>query len=125
VTDAAKPTHGAVPADDEAFATTARSLLDAGDASLDSEVGRRLAAARRAAVAALTATPVAHAARWIPASAAAGTLLAVALFAWSVRIPALPYYDDEQAALAAQELELLDEIEFVAWMAAEVGGDAA
>src|SRR5262245_57505492 len=109
---------------DDAFVARLRAVLDRGDAALDAAVADRLGATRRAAVAALDLPDATEVARWIPASAAAALLLAVGLFAWSMRIPEFPMFDDDQAALAAQDLDLLDDIEFVAWME-EDGDDAA
>jgi len=99
-----------------AFVTAARRMLDAGDGALDPLVVARLGAIRRAAVATMEPSSAKVFARWVPASAAACTLLAAGLFAWSVKIPALPVFDDELAQLAAEDMELLDDIEFVAWM---------
>src|SRR4030095_6359871 len=119
-------THNETPSDaDDVFVARVRGVLDAGDGALDPAVADRLAAMRRAAVAALDVPRAAEVARWIPASAAAGMLVAVGLFAWSVRIPDLPVFDDDESVLAAQDLDLLDDIEFVAWMVAQDGDDAA
>jgi hypothetical protein len=119
-------TRNETPSDrDDAFVARVRAVLDAGDKAVDSSVADRLAAVRRAAVAALDVPRAAEVARWIPASAAAGMLVAVGMFAWSVRIPDLPVFDDDEAVLAAQDLDLLDDIEFVAWMVEQDGDDAA
>jgi hypothetical protein len=110
---------------DDAFVARVRDVLDAGDAALDDRVRAELAAARRNAVNALDVRRPSTIGRWIPASAAACTLIAVGMFSWSVRLPTLPVYDDAEAAEAAQELDLLDDIEFVAWMVEQEGDDAA
>ena len=109
----------------DAFVARARDVLDAGDAALDDRVLVRLTAARRRAVNALDMPRYGYVGRWIPASAAACMLFAVGLLAWSVRLPTLPVYDDAETAAAAQDLDLLDDIEFVAWMVEQDGDDAA
>jgi len=110
---------------DDAFVARVRGALDAGDAALDGRVRAQLAAARRAAVNELDMRRPSDIGRWIPASAAACMLIAVGMFTWSVRLPTLPVYDDAEAAEVAQDLDLLDDIEFVAWMVEQDGGDAA
>ena len=110
---------------DDAFVARVRDVLDAGDATLDDRVQAQLATARRVAVQELDTRRPSDVGRWIPASAAACMLIAVGMFTWSVRLPTLPVYDDVEAADAARDLDLLDDIEFVAWMVERDGRDAA
>jgi hypothetical protein len=99
------------------FAARVRRVLDA--QTLPVGVAERLAAARRRALAAAAggSSAVRHAPprRWVPVGALAATLLAVVMLRQGASVPALPLEDDVQLA-AVENLELLENLEFAAWM---------
>ncbi|MEE9254399.1 MAG: hypothetical protein V3U43_05665 [Pseudomonadales bacterium] len=105
---------------DEAFVERARALLDESEASLTPDVTARLTQMRREAVALSEARgsysllqPL------MPAGAMAATLSAVVAF-WLLATTPLPsIYEDESQQLAAEDMELLEDLEFVAWMIVE------
>ena len=85
---------------------------------LPGAVIERLATARRRALAeALARQPARLRApgRWLPVGALAATLLAVVLLQRSAPVPALPLEDEVQLA-AVENLELLENLDFAAWM---------
>jgi len=97
---------------DDVFVAQVRDVLDR--SSVSDDVRTRLAAARRRAVASLDA-PVARApARWVPVSALATTLLAVFLSV-AVQRPTPPLVDEQQFA-TVEDMDLLMDLEFVAWL---------
>ncbi len=99
---------------DDEFVSRVRDALDA--QPLAPEIVGRLAAARRRAVASVDAPIPRAPATWIPVGALASTLLIVGLFSASIdRNSAPPFPDDTQLAVA-QDLDLLDDLEFVAWL---------
>jgi len=89
---------------------------------LAAEVGERSLAARREAVAVADANSVRSRSSWLSwrAWAATGALAsAVLVVAVVLETPALTLpQGDEVELAAAQEIELLEELEFVAWMVA-------
>lgn len=106
----------------------ARAALDGSVAALPDDVLERLARARAHALDALSerdaggSAPVPGAAfargssRWAPSFALAATIL-FAIGLWNrAYVPPLPAVDDPVEARAVQDMELLDELEFVAWM---------
>lgn len=98
------------------FAADAKRVLD--EVALPADVVARLGAARRAAVAAADArlaTPRVPP-RWVPAGALATTVLAVGLATVAMDTRQLPAVDDPRALVAAQDVELLDDLEFLAWL---------
>ncbi len=107
---------------EETFLERAREALEA--ERLDDEIVERLAAARRSALDGLEPgqplTPQ-HPlwSFWAPVGAFAVVVIAVALTLSSPDIPEFPYYESELQAAAADELELLEDLEFVAWMLVE------
>jgi hypothetical protein len=109
---------------------TVRRALDASVVGLDAATVSRLAHARRAAVA-TAGRPVAPGwlPRWQPLLGAAATLaLGFALWtqlAMPPGVPPLPLYDDPIETAVAAELELFEDLEFVAWMVAEADREAA
>lgn len=107
---------------DDEFVSRLRAALDA--QSLAPDVADRLAAARRRAVASVDAPIPRAPAAWIPVGALASTLLVVGMFSVAIdRENAPPFADDVQFAVA-QDLDLLDDLEFVAWLDAD-GADAS
>jgi len=98
------------------FVAQAKRVLD--EAALSPEILARLSAARRLAVAkadARVATPRVPP-RWIPAGALATTVLAVGIATVAMDARQLPAFDDARALAAAQDVELLDDLEFLAWL---------
>jgi hypothetical protein len=105
-------------ADDRAehFAASVRAVLEAD--ALPADMAERLAAARRRAIAGAagrTALRRAPPRRWVPVGALAATLLGVFVLRQGTEVPALPLDDDVQLA-AVENLELLENLEFAAWM---------
>jgi len=98
------------------LATTA---LNEQVAELSEDVQARLSAARRAAVSELDRQAPVVLSPWIPTVAVATTLLAVGLLSFHFATPELPLYNGEEAQLAAQNMELLTDMEFVAWLVEE------
>ena len=99
------------------FERKARQRLEASEHDIDPDRLQRLQAARRAAVAAVPAAPERGLAGrwWVPT----GAMAAVALVLGLLLLPepeGLPPVLDAAEMSAAQEMELLDELEFVAWM---------
>lgn len=114
--------------DDAAAEATAvarvRAALDASVGNLDAEVIERLAAARRLAVNGMPRARSAPA-RWQPALAMAATL-SMTFVLWSqIALPPLPLVDDPLETVVAQEMELLEDLEFAAWMLAEADNGSA
>ncbi len=100
------------PRSEESFVDDVRRTLD--DQHLSAAVRTRLDAARRAAVAsadvAASAPP-----RWVPIGALAATVLVFAMATRMSDTLSLPDIEDDQL-FAAQERELLEELEFLAWL---------
>ena len=102
--------------DSDAFVAQTKRVLD--EVRLSPEIIARLGAARRLAVAmadARAATPRVPP-RWIPASALATTVLAIGIATVAMDTRQLPALDDASALAAAQDVELLDDLEFLAWL---------
>ena len=102
---------------DDQFVSRVRDALNA--QTLAPELADRLAAARRLAVASVDAPIPRAPSAWVPVGALASTLLVVGLFSVaidrSVDHKSGPPLDDVQFAVA-QDLDLLDDLEFVAWL---------
>jgi hypothetical protein len=97
---------------DDVFVAQARDVLDR--SRVDDDVRARLTAARRRAVASLD-SPVPRApARWVPVGALATTLLTVGIGV-AVQRSAPPVYDEQQLA-TVEDMDLLMDLEFVAWL---------
>ena len=96
---------------DDVFVARVRDALDRSGVADD--VRARLTAARRRAVASLDAPPKAPA-RWLPVGALATTLLAVFLGV-AVQRPSPPLVDEQQLA-TVEDMDLLMDLEFVAWL---------
>jgi hypothetical protein len=103
------------------YATALRVVeaLDRQNEQLDADVLASLENARRVALSHLDVPPAPLALAfgdWVPLGAVATTLLAVGLLVAQAQTDVLPNFDSEVHAMAAQELDLLEELEFVAWM---------
>jgi hypothetical protein len=103
---------------DDDFLADIRRVLDSG--AIDADVETRLLRSRQRAVAAAVRAPR-PLPTWLPAGALALTLCVLG-FAWfqAESEPTLPYIDDDRALAAAQELELLEDLEFLAWLGEDV-----
>ena len=106
--------------DDDGFVARTKALLDESEATLTPEVNQRLVQMRREAVRlaeSLDRQGTFSAFRpLVPAGAMTATLSAVVAF-WLLAAAPLPsIYEDESQQLAAEEMELLEDLEFVAWM---------
>ena len=98
---------------DDAFAKAVRRVLDG--VPLDAETATRLAAIRRRAVE-QTQTDVTYVPpRWVPVSAMAFTLLVVGTALRLGDDHTLPVLEDDALFAAAQERELLEELELLAY----------
>src|SRR5262245_11486793 len=98
---------------DDVFVALARDALERVPVSDD--VRGRLAVARRRAVASI-GSPVPRApARWVPVGALATTLLTVGIGVAVQRPTAPPVYDEQQLA-TVEDMDLLIDLEFVAWL---------
>lgn len=98
---------------DDEFLAQVRGVLN--EQTLAPELAGRLAAARHRAIAAID-PPVPRApSQWVPAGALATTLLTVAIgFALNNNIA--PPLDDEQQFATVEDMDLLMDLEFVAWL---------
>jgi len=94
-------------------------VLDEEVSALAEDVHLRLAAARRAAVAEMDRPHPFFNIQWLTTSLAAILMLAVGIWPVSTTIPEIPVYSGEDAQLAAQNIDLLSDMEFVAWLVLE------
>jgi hypothetical protein len=99
---------------DEALTDQIRTAIDA--TPLSPEVVARLAAGRRRAVAAVAKRPLYVPRPWLPVGALAATLLAVVLLRPAMDMDATPLLEDDVQLAAAADLDLLENLEFAAWM---------
>jgi hypothetical protein len=99
--------------DEVVFTAQVRDALNA--TPLSEDVVDRLRVARRAAVAAIEPRRVSLPTRWLPMGAMAATVVAAVLLRGPTNAPALPFDDDQQLAVA-QDIDLLENLEFAAWM---------
>ena len=112
------------PGANEAFEKRAREVLRASVDDVLPEVAERLVAMRRAAVQELEERSSSQWQTpwfWAPAGATAMVVLTLGLFLYTGNTP-VPMFDDldEAQLAAAQDIELLEELEFLAWMEEEV-----
>jgi hypothetical protein len=105
---------------DEELVERIRATLDA--QTLTPDVGRRLLEARRSAVAAATTTVPRIPAVWWPVGALAAMVLAVVLVRPTP--DAAPPLDDVVQLAAAEDMDLLENLEFAAWMVESDSVDA-
>lgn len=100
---------------DEVLIDRIRSVVDA--EPLPPDVVTRLAAGRRKAVATVANRPLYVPRPWLPVGALAATLVAVVLLRPAIDMETMtpPLEDDVQLAAAA-DLDLLENLEFAAWM---------
>ena len=113
---------------DEKFAKAAGELLRRGAEDIDAVTAARLANARQAA---LGATPGGRpASRWLVPALSAAAVGAVAVGLWVNRgagpelpaaVPAVETAADMDVLLAPDSLEMLEDLEFYAWLDAASG----
>ena len=108
--------------DEALFLAQVKDTLD--DDALDQSITERLAVARRNALNELEAGETSTGLNWpwfiwAPAGAVVIAFFTIAMTLSSANIPEFPYYESELQAATALELELMEELEFVAWMLAE------
>lgn len=106
---------------DDEFLAQVRGVLN--EQTLAPELVGRLAAARHRAVASVGSPILRAPSSWIPVGALATTLLTVAI-GFSLDNNIAPPLDDEQQLAAVEEIDLLMDLEFVAWLDAD-GVDAS
>jgi len=107
---------------DEVFIETIRSKIDA--EVLPPDVVAHLATGRRKAVAAVPDRPLRVPTAWLPVGALAATLLAVVLLRPAMDTDGVtPLLEDGVQLAAAEDLDLLENLEFAAWMDASDGSD--
>lgn len=96
-----------------------RDALDVSVAEIDSPTLLRLQAARRGALELLERDTPRLPSRWLPAMAFAATM-AITVGVWhQMLLPPLPVAGDPVETFAAQDADLLENLEFVAWMEAD------
>ena len=98
---------------EDEFLAQVRGVLN--EQTLAPELAGRLAAARRRAVAAVdSAIPLAPS-QWIPVGALATTLLTVGI-GFALNNNVAPPLEDEQQLATVEDMDLLMDLEFVAWL---------
>lgn len=113
-----------MPISNVELAGRVRDALDTSVAALDSATLLRLQQARRAALAQLSSAglhePTGAPSRWISALSVAATFL-IALGVWQ-QAAVIPGADPTAVVrLDAQEVDLMEDLDFVAWMVVEDG----
>lgn len=95
-----------------------RDALDASVEVLDQSTLLRLQQARQTALATLSSRPAAPS-RWVPAMSVAATFV-IALGVWQF-VPSSHGPDASVVSLDTQEVDLMENLDFVAWMVIEDG----
>lgn len=98
---------------DDVFVEQARAVLDA--QSLAPDLAERLVAARRRAVASVDVPILRAPSAWVPVGALATTLLTVGLTV-AIDNGAAPPLDDDVQIATVENMDLLMDLEFVAWL---------
>lgn len=113
------------PSDKDPFIVRIKEVLDEESASLDAEIQRRLTQARMKAIARLGAIEVTPQKTawlgWVPVTAMAAGLLAVGIYQNQARHPLPAIYQDPVQQSAAENMELLENLEFAAWLVLKDG----
>jgi hypothetical protein len=99
------------------FNSRAKELLDESIDNLDGETQRRLKQARLSALE--VTRPTTNWLVWAPASAVAAGLMAVVIYLNQAQPPLPPIFQDPVQQTVAENMELLDDLEFVAWLVLE------
>ena len=111
--------------DKDPFAIRVKEVLDDELESLDADTQRQLAQARMKAIARLGATESTQQRpawiSWVPASAMAAGLLAVGIYQNQVQRPLPAIFQDPVQQSAAENMELLENLEFAAWLVLQEG----
>lgn len=109
---------------DNAFNKRAKELLDESVESLDGPTRSRLHRARSNAVARAGQPAPSSWFGWTTAGALAASLAVAAIYV-DRRPPPLPsIYEDELQQAAAEDIELLTDLDFIAWLVLEEGESA-
>jgi len=103
--------------DMDPFSARVKELLDEKTEGLDVETQRRLRQARLRALESMPQRPEWH--MWAPAGAVAAGLLAVGIYLNQDQPPLPVIYQDPEQQAVAENMDLLDDLEFVAWLALE------
>jgi len=101
---------------DAAFVARVREALER--QTLPPGVAERLVTARGAALGSLRPAPPAPPtpSNWLPLGALASTVLAIGIAVVTTDTVRLPVVEDERALVVAQDVELLEDLEFLAWL---------
>ena len=102
---------------EENLVSLAKQVLD--EQVLDADISERLSMARRAAVAEMDRPSLSLQNRWLQGAVAATLVVSVGLWSLRTPLPVLPIYNGEDAQMAAENMDLLADMEFVAWLAEE------
>ncbi len=100
---------------------TEKARASVRDVQLPDDVQRKLRLARAEAVGQLDEAgdkPVFGGARWLLPTAAAATVMVGVMLTWNSPPETMPMLDEQELA-AAMDMEMLDDIEFLAWMLEE------
>ena len=111
--------------DKDPFVVRVKGILDEKSESLDADTQRRLSQARMKAIARLGVTQGTQQRplwfSWVPAGAMAAGLLAVGIYQNQAQLPLPAIYQDPLQQLAAENMELLENLEFAAWLVLKEG----
>lgn len=109
--------------DMDPFSARVKEILDEKSESLDAETQGRLRQARVTALAGLRANLNTRQRPewflWAPASAVAAGLMAVGIYLNQMQPPLPPIYQDPEQQAVAENMDLLDDLDFVAWLVLE------
>jgi hypothetical protein len=107
---------------DDAFSSEARRLLDESTEHMDAATLSRLHQVRNRAL----ATPRSRSVPWYgwASGGAVAASVLVALILFDTPQPSPVFYDDQSQQAAAENIELLEDMEFMAWMLLQEESDA-
>jgi hypothetical protein len=103
--------------DMDPFSTRVKELLDEKADNLDAATQSRLRQARMRALDSAPKRP--EWLVWGPASAVAAGLMAVGIYLNQAQPPLPAIYQEPEQQTVAENMDLLDDLEFVAWLALE------
>ncbi len=106
---------------DNAFDKKAKELLDESVDGLDGPTLSKLHRARSNAVARAGQTTPSSWLGWTTAGAVAASLAVAAIYIDRQPPPLPSIYEDELQQAAAEDMELLDDLDFIAWLVLEEG----
>ena len=112
--------------DKDPFVIRIKEILDEGTVNLDAETQSRLAQARMKAIARLGVRQSTQQRpawiTWAPAGAMAAGLLAVGIYQNPAQLPLPAIYQDPLQQSVAENMELLENLEFAAWLVLQEDG---